>query len=133
MPLGCTGDKCSTITKHLDSIRKIVAGKKRGTILACNYIEEGTCGIWRYIYCDQGQPGTQLRFFDENGYVAASYFISDYGEFCDGLARVQYMGQIPSCQPLVTKQVMYGKGKTPIAPASRSWPSAAAQGQPQTR
>ena len=122
-PLDCVGDKCSTMQSHLDSMKELLAGKKKGTTFVCHYAEEGTCGPWRYIYCDLGIQGTRLRFFNEEGRLAAAYWTSDYGEFCGGLARRKYMGQIPACQPLARTRVIYGKGRTPVAPASRGWPT----------
>ena len=123
-PLDCVGSACSTVESHLRSMQEILKGKKKGVAFVCQYAEEGTCGPWRYIYCDHGETqGTRLRFFDEQGRLAAAYWTSDYGEFCGGRAQVTYYGQIPSCQPLVRAKVIYGKGRTPAAPASRAWPA----------
>lgn len=130
-PLGCVGDKCSTIQSHLDSIRDLLAGRKKGIAFVCQYAEEGTCGPWRYLYCDLGQQGTRLRFFDETGRLAAAYWTSDYGEFCGGRARLTYMGQVPACRPLVRTRVIYGKdgkGRTPTAPVDRVRPAPGPRG-----
>jgi hypothetical protein len=68
-------------------MQEILKGKKKGVAFVCQYAEEGTCGPWRYIYCDQGETqGTRLGFFDEQGRLAAAYWTSDYGEFCGGRA-----------------------------------------------
>jgi hypothetical protein len=116
-PLISDPKKKISFKNELFEINGLIKKMVRNVSLNCNYAEHGTCGDLEYIYCDNRERGSTLRFFSSD-LLVAHYTRADHSQYCDGQARDTIVGKIPDCTDMKRKQILYGQGQTPRPPAS---------------
>ncbi|MFK7986794.1 MAG: hypothetical protein AB8I08_12285 [Sandaracinaceae bacterium] len=109
-PLPCTAEgDCITYERNIAVFREALADPAVNVI--CEHAEIGRCGDWRYFYFQGGIHRYEMRLYDAEGALVAQSNSTDYNEYCNHTAGVQWMGRVPKCDRLVREELICGEAE----------------------
>lgn len=113
-PLTCGKDGCPTWQQTVETFRASLAAKEKGRKVECRRAEVGTCGSFRYFDFEGDIERHELTLFDGSGRQIAQRNSTDYPEYCGGVVRTRFQGQVARCGPMKRDELICGAGEYPL-------------------